>query len=64
MAALQGALDYFEGQRRRLPQLEYYQERRLRSLNLLDDDGESTYGTRPEDDPFFVAGQALDKLQG
>jgi len=64
LAALQGALDYFEGQRRRLPQLEYYQERRLRSLNLLDDDGESTYGTRPEDDPFFVAGQALDKLQG
>ena len=35
-----------------------------RLLDLLDDDGESTYGTRPEDDPFFVAGQALDKLQG
>jgi len=64
LAALQGALDYFEGQRRRLPQLEYYQERRLRSLNLLDDDGNSTYGSRPEDDPFFAAGQALDKLQG
>ena len=64
LVALQGALDFFEGRGKRLSQLEFYQERRLRSLNLLDDEGNSTYGSRPEDDPFFVAGQALDKLQG
>ena len=64
LVALQGALDFFEGRGKRLSQLEYYQERRLRSLNLLDDEGNNTYGSRPEDDPFFVAGQALDKLQG
>ena len=44
--ALAEAMGYFAGIERRLDQMEYYQERRLRSLNLLDRDGNSTY------DPF------------
>ena len=37
---------FFDSLAASLDELEYYQERRLRSLNLLDDDGKSTY------DPF------------
>ena len=44
--ALAEAMGYFAAIERRLDQMEYYQERRLRSLNLLDRDGNSTY------DPF------------
>ena len=44
--ALAEAMGYFANVERRLDQMEYYQERRLRSLNLLDRDGNSTY------DPF------------
>jgi [ribulose-bisphosphate carboxylase]-lysine N-methyltransferase len=39
-------MGFFANVERRLDQMEYYQERRLRSLNLLDRDGNSTY------DPF------------
>ena len=44
--ALEEALGYFVAVEGRLDSMEYYQERRLRSLNLLDKDGNSTY------DPF------------
>lgn len=44
--ALTEVLGYFAGVETKLAQMEYYQERRLRSLNLLDKDGNSTY------DPF------------
>ena len=44
--ALADALGFFSGIEARLDSMEYYQERRLRSLNLLDKDGNSTY------DPF------------
>lgn len=38
-AALAAAARWFGGRREALPGLEYYQERRLRGLGLLDDDG-------------------------
>lgn len=44
--ALTETLGYFMQIEGKLEQMEYYQERRLRSLNLLDRDGNSTY------DPF------------
>lgn len=44
--ALTEALGFYAGVESRLDAMEYYQERRLRSLNLLDKDGNSTY------DPF------------
>ena len=44
--ALTETLGYFVGIEGKLDKMEYYQERRLRSLNLLDRDGNSTY------DPF------------
>ena len=44
--ALLECMGFFANVERRLDQMEYYQERRLRSLNLLDRDGNSTY------DPF------------
>ena len=44
--ALTEVMGYFAGVESRLNKLEYYQERRLRSLNLLDKDGNTTY------DPF------------
>jgi [ribulose-bisphosphate carboxylase]-lysine N-methyltransferase len=44
--ALTDAMGYFSQIEARLDSMEYYQERRLRSLNLLDKDGNSTY------DPF------------
>ena len=39
--ALAEAMGYFANVERRLDQMEYYQERRLRSLNLLDRDRDS-----------------------
>ena len=45
--ALDSALSFFESRRERLGNLEYYQERRLKRLGLLDDTGSSTY------DDFF-----------
>ena len=44
--ALQAVADAFAATRAALPSLEYYQERRLRGLNLMDERGQSTY------DPF------------
>lgn len=44
--ALSEVMGYFADIQTRLDKLEYYQERRLRSLNLLDKDGNTTY------DPF------------
>lgn len=44
--ALTEVMGFFSAVEGRLDKLEYYQERRLRSLNLLDKDGASTY------DPF------------
>ena len=41
--ALQATLDYFEQLSAALPRLEYYQERRLKSLRLLDETGKSTF---------------------
>ena len=41
-----GGVGFYAGVESRLDAMEYYQERRLRSLNLLDKDGNSTY------DPF------------
>ena len=38
---------FFESRRKRIDDLEYYQERRLKRLGLLDDTGGSTY------DDFF-----------
>ena len=38
---------YFEDRMSKLKQLEYYQERRLKGLGLLDDDGNNTW------DDFF-----------
>lgn len=37
------ALRYFEDRKSRLEDIEYYQERRLKGLGLLDDDGETTW---------------------
>jgi [ribulose-bisphosphate carboxylase]-lysine N-methyltransferase len=48
--ALMETLSFFAGRAQRLDQMEYYQERRLRSLNLLDRDGNSTYD--PFEDPM------------
>ena len=45
--ALESTLQFFESRAKRLGDLEYYQERRLKSLGLLDDQGQSTY------DDFF-----------
>ncbi|KAK9806256.1 hypothetical protein WJX72_007461 [[Myrmecia] bisecta] len=50
--ALDSTLRFFEERFAQLDNLEYYQERRLRSLGLLDDDGNSTY------DDFFKDGIA------
>ncbi len=40
-------LRYFEDRKSKLDQIEYYQERRLKGLGLLDDDGNNTW------DDFF-----------
>ena len=40
---LASTVEYFEGRMQQLRGLEYYQERRLKDLNLIDEDGESTY---------------------
>ena len=45
--ALDSASSFFESRRKRIDDLEYYQERRLKRLGLLDDTGGSTY------DDFF-----------
>jgi [ribulose-bisphosphate carboxylase]-lysine N-methyltransferase len=54
MEALDGALAWFEARAGDLNELEYYQERRLKRLGLLDDDGKksTTY------DSFFQDGIA------
>lgn len=41
--AVLATLDFFESQLAVLGELEYYQERRLKELNLIDRDGQSTY---------------------
>lgn len=41
--ALDTTLRFFEERASRLERLEFYQERRLRGLGLLDDNGNSTY---------------------
>lgn len=46
--ALTEVMGFYSAVEVKLDKLEYYQERRLRSLNLLDRDGSSTY------DPFEV----------
>jgi [ribulose-bisphosphate carboxylase]-lysine N-methyltransferase len=40
--ALDATLAYFEGRAADLPALEYYQERRLKRLGLMDEDGLTT----------------------
>lgn len=50
--ALESTLEFFESRKKRLGDLEYYQERRLKSLGLLDEQGRSTY------DDFFKDGIA------
>ena len=40
---LEGLAAWFRGRLARLPQLEYYHERRLKRLGLLDEEGQSTY---------------------
>jgi len=50
--ALLSTMAYFEQLKERLPYMEYYQERRLKDLGLLDDNGQSTY------DDFFKDGIA------
>jgi len=49
--ALRWAADWFGQRVKDLRRLEYYQERRLKGLNLLDEDGQSTYnsGDQPPD---------------
>lgn len=49
--ALAATLDFYETRRAMLPGLEYYQERRLKSLNLLDEEGKTTYN--PFDETMF-----------
>ena len=44
--ALTEVMGFYSGVESKLDSMEYYQERRLRSLNLMDKDGSSTY------DPF------------
>ena len=51
-AALASAARWFAGREASLDSLEYYQERRLRGLGLLDEEGRSTY------DDFFKDGIA------
>ncbi|KAK9826401.1 hypothetical protein WJX81_000123 [Elliptochloris bilobata] len=43
--ALDSTLRWFEARADRIASLEFYQERRLKTLGLLDDDGASTYDT-------------------
>mmetsp|Transcript_33591 Transcript_33591/g.73311 ORF Transcript_33591/g.73311 Transcript_33591/m.73311 type:complete len:494 (-) Transcript_33591:326-1807(-) len=50
--ALLSTMGYFEQRIQLIPSLEYYQERRLKSLGLLDDEGESTF------EDFFDGGIA------
>jgi len=50
--ALDSTLRFFEDRASRLSDLEYYQERRLKGLGLMDDNGGSTY------DDFFKDGVA------
>lgn len=50
--ALDSLLGYFEGRATDLRALEYYQERRLKRLGLLDEEGKTTY------DSFFKDGIA------
>eukprot|EP00879_Flechtneria_rotunda_P024930 GHRR01026457.1.p1 GENE.GHRR01026457.1~~GHRR01026457.1.p1 ORF type:complete len:146 (+),score=48.06 GHRR01026457.1:917-1354(+) len=50
--ALDSLLGFFEGRAASLDTLEYYQERRLKRLGLLDEDGSTTY------DSFFRDGIA------
>lgn len=50
--ALDSTLRFFEDRNSQLSELEYYQERRLRGLGLLDDNGNTTY------DDFFRDGVA------
>jgi len=50
--ALDGVMGFFEGRQAELNDLEYYQERRLRRLKLIDDQGRTTY------DSFFNDGIA------
>jgi hypothetical protein len=40
---LEGLAQWFRGRAARLESLEYYHERRLKLLGLLDDDGNSTF---------------------
>ncbi|KAK9868112.1 hypothetical protein WJX84_011104 [Apatococcus fuscideae] len=47
LEALQHTLDFFQQRMAKLDKLEYYQERRLKGLGLLDDNGINTY------DDFF-----------
>ena len=49
---LDSTLRFLEDRLGQLPRLEYYQERRLKSLGLLDDKGDTTY------DAFFKDGVA------
>lgn len=50
--AIDAALQWFEGRLEQLGRLEYYAERRLKRLGLLDDSGRTTY------DSFFEDGIA------
>lgn len=43
---LEGVADWFRSRLEQLERLEYYHERRLKRLNLLDDDGRSTFEVR------------------
>lgn len=40
---LEGVMEWFRQRGKSLDGLEYYQERRLKGLGLLDDDGQSTF---------------------
>jgi [ribulose-bisphosphate carboxylase]-lysine N-methyltransferase len=50
--ALDSLLGFFEGRAADLSALEYYQERRLKRLGLMDEEGRTTY------DSFFKDGIA------
>jgi [ribulose-bisphosphate carboxylase]-lysine N-methyltransferase len=50
--ALDSLLGFFEGRAAELSSLEYYQERRLKRLGLMDEEGKTTY------DSFFKDGIA------
>lgn len=61
MEALDSTLQFFEERFGRLQKIEYYQERRLKGLGLLDEDGRSVSQHPPLGDygrPFLVAFQA------